>query len=657
MSSVTIRTDPGALGPPAPERARIIRTALLIRAVEERLLELFAEGTLSGTVHTCIGQEFSAAVIGDHLREGDAVFSNHRCHGHYLAATGDVLGLIAEVMGRSAGTCGGRGGSQHLCREGFLSTGILGGCLPIAAGTALAGKLRGDDRIAVAFIGDGTLGEGVLYEVLNIAALWRLPILFVLEDNGYAQSTQQPEVLAGDIVARASAFGVETASANTWQWEHLWHTAGQAVEHVRAGAPFFLKVSTYRLRAHSKGDDDRSEEEVARFEEHDPLNRIVASDEPGVAGMVADVRRVVDSATADARRSPNPLPHPEIDDDPPLRLRAVRLDGPRFVDSLHEALAAGMRANPDTILLGEDIKAPYGGAFKVTRGLSDDHPDKVLNTPISEAAITGIGTGLAMCGMRSFVEIMFGDFMTLATDQLVNQASKIAFLRGPGADPVDVVVRTPMGGRRGYGPTHSQTLDRLFVGTPGLRVVASNSLVDPGSLIAALCRGGHGPTVFLENKLLYGRRLGETVPHGFTLELSEEDFPVARVSAGGRADVTLVGYGGMADYLLAAADLLFTEHDVLAQVLCPTQIYPLRWRRLLDVLTAGRGVVVAEEGPGFAGFGSELLAQLVEEAGALPARRVVPKETPIPAAKELERDVFPEPGDIVLAALEVVGES
>ncbi|MFI9388349.1 dehydrogenase E1 component subunit alpha/beta [Kutzneria sp. NPDC052558] len=654
------RHDPTPLrsnGSGPPNRSDIIRTAFLIRAVEERLLDLFAEGELVGTVHTCIGQEFSAAAIGDHLRGGDLVFSNHRCHGHYIAATGDVAGLIAEVMGRATGTCQGRGGSQHLCRDGFLSTGILGGGLPIAAGAALAAKVRGGHQVSVAFIGDGTLGEGILYEVLNIASLWRLPIVFVLEDNGYAQSTPQSDALAGDVAARASAFGVPTGEADTWDWETLWRRAGLAIDAARNGrGPYFLRVATYRLRAHSKGDDDRCAAEVAHYERRDPLNRLVATGRSDIERLRAEAQHQVDDATTAARIAPRPRPVPADEPTRELRLHPVELDGRRFVDSLHDALAAAMRTHPELMLLGEDIEAPYGGAFKVTRELSDDHPGKVRNTPISEAAIVGVGTGLALRGMRAFVEIMFGDFMTLATDQLVNQASKIAFLRGLDAEPVDVVVRTPMGGRRGYGPTHSQTLDRLFLGTPGLRVVAANSLVDPADLVATLGRGGYGPTILLENKLLYGRRIGSTAPKGFTVEHSDDPFPLARVSADGRADVALVGYGGMCDQLLEACDTLFTRYDVLAQVLCPMQIFPMQWAGLLELITQGRGVVVAEEGPGFAGFGAELLAQLVEARpdSPLQCRRVLPKQTPIPAARELERDAIPQVEDIVAAALAVM---
>ena len=184
--------------------------AVLIRQVEQTLLDLFAKGELFGTVHTCIGQEWTGVAVAAHLRRGDVVFSNHRCHGHYLALTDDVEGLVAEIMGRQTGVCGGRGGSQHLCAEGFFSNGVQGGMTPVAAGMALALKHLNQDHIVVAFIGDGTLGEGTLYESLNIISKWHLPVLIVLENNLYAQSTFQPQTLAGEILARPTAFGIHS---------------------------------------------------------------------------------------------------------------------------------------------------------------------------------------------------------------------------------------------------------------------------------------------------------------------------------------------------------------------------------------------------------------------------------------------------------------
>jgi 2-oxoisovalerate dehydrogenase E1 component len=191
---------------------QMFASAALIREVEQRLLDLFAAGKLFGTVHTCIGQELTGIAIAQALQAGDIIFSNHRCHGHFLARTGNVDGLIAEIMGRQSGVCGGRGGSQHLCdvENGFFSNGVQGGIMPVAAGLAFSQQLRGQNKIGVVFIGDGTLGEGVVYETFNIAGKWALPLLIVLENNSYAQSTSQTQTLSGDILARAAAFGITT---------------------------------------------------------------------------------------------------------------------------------------------------------------------------------------------------------------------------------------------------------------------------------------------------------------------------------------------------------------------------------------------------------------------------------------------------------------
>ena len=176
-----------------------------IRRFEESLLDLFSAGKIDGTVHTYVGQEADAVGVVDHLeRERDVIVSNHRCHGHYLAFTDDAAGLMLEIMGKKGGTCGGKGGSQHLCNGNFYSNGVLGSTLPVAAGMALAEKQRGTGAVTVAFLGDGTLGQGVVYETLNLASLWRLPILFVVENNFYAQSTPSHLNLAGAIAGRGA---------------------------------------------------------------------------------------------------------------------------------------------------------------------------------------------------------------------------------------------------------------------------------------------------------------------------------------------------------------------------------------------------------------------------------------------------------------------
>jgi len=248
---------------------------LLIRRFEERLFELFSTGELFGTTHTYIGQEAIAVGVLNHLKRGDIVVSNHRCHGHYLANTGDVEGLLAELMGKKSGICGGRGGSQHLHKNGFFSNGVLGNMVPVTAGMAYAEKLRGSDAIAVLFIGDGAFGEGIIYETFNLISLWRIPILIVVENNRYAQTTPISLNFAGSFIDRIKGFDISVGEVETNDVEILYNRFNPIIENVRKfKLPHVEIVHTYRLGPHSKGDDDRSQVEIENYKKKDPLKII-----------------------------------------------------------------------------------------------------------------------------------------------------------------------------------------------------------------------------------------------------------------------------------------------------------------------------------------------------------------------------------------------
>jgi TPP-dependent pyruvate/acetoin dehydrogenase alpha subunit len=272
-AGVAAGTDERLTGRPGESAdRRRYRRMRFIRRFEETLLSLFEEGVLNGTTHACIGQEADAVAVMEHLADGDHVFSNHRCHGHYLAHSGDALGLLAEIMGKDAGVCRGVGGSQHICAPGFKSNGVQGGIVPAAAGIALANQLSGNDAVSVVFIGDGTLGEGVVYETMNMAALWRLPLLVVCEDNRWAQSTPVAANLAGSMAARFAAFGVPVREVDSTDVVELSQIAGEEVGRVRAGdGPRVLLIHTYRLCHHSKSDDERPADEIAAHWLVEPL--------------------------------------------------------------------------------------------------------------------------------------------------------------------------------------------------------------------------------------------------------------------------------------------------------------------------------------------------------------------------------------------------
>lgn len=250
----------------------------LIRRVEQTLLRLFSEGALNGTTHTSIGQEACAVGVIQALDSSrDVVFSNHRSHGHYLALTDDVDGLIAELMGRATGPCGGLGGSQHLASTNFYSNGVLGSTLAPAVGAAFALRRAGTGGVSVPFLGDGTLGEGVVYEAFNLAALWRLPVLFVVEHNHIAQSTPSNLEHAGDIRLRAVPFGIDVTALEAGDPEKVCTAALERIANIRAGqGPHLLFLDTYRLGPHSKGDDSRPPEELKPLWDRDPLALLAA---------------------------------------------------------------------------------------------------------------------------------------------------------------------------------------------------------------------------------------------------------------------------------------------------------------------------------------------------------------------------------------------
>jgi len=253
-------------------REELYYQMVLVRRFEERVFELFTKGELFGTTHGYIGQEANAIAVLNHLRDDDIVVSNHRCHGHYLVRTGDVEGLMAELMGRVGGVCGGRGGSQHLCNGNFYTSGVQGSTVPIAAGMAYAEKQKRTGAIVVLFVGDGTFGQGTVYETFNMISLWQVPLLVVVENNRYAQTTPLALNFAGSFLARAKAFDLPAGEIESNDVEELHHKFGQVIQMVRdQSRPHVEVIHTYRLCAHSKGDDHRQPAEIEVWRAKDPL--------------------------------------------------------------------------------------------------------------------------------------------------------------------------------------------------------------------------------------------------------------------------------------------------------------------------------------------------------------------------------------------------
>ena len=339
------------------------------------------------------GLNLVAHSLGSRLGPGDAIFSTHRCHGHFLASGGNLVAFLAELMGRSGGVCGGRGGSQHLHADGFISSGIQGQLVPVALGVAFAKKLRGEDGIAVVFIGDGTLGQGALYESMNLASLWGVRLLLVLEDNAIAQTTPSSVGVAGDMLARAEAFGIDAARLDGADAPALQREFATLVETMRTReAPAFRVVRTVRLGPHSKRDDDRSPDEMAELRTRDPVIRLAATlDQADVEQADRDATERIAAALDAAEASPEPdqLSHlgdvyPQLDDGAAAGPWARPAEEPRVVESLNQALHDLLERDPDVHVFGQDLFDPYGGAFAVTKGVSS----RFLRTLYSTSAVT-----------------------------------------------------------------------------------------------------------------------------------------------------------------------------------------------------------------------------------------------------------------------------
>lgn len=666
---------------------KLIKDILRIRSVEQAFLDLFTQGRLNGTVHTCIGQELSALAFAGQVRKTDFVFSNHRCHGHFIAYTKEWKPLIQELMGKKQGVCSGVGSSQHLQMYNFYSNGIQGGIMPLSAGFALGNKIKKNNAIGIVYIGDGTLGEGVVYETLNFISKKQIPLLVVCENNGYAQSTPISYNLAGSIEQRARAFGLEFRESNTLDGSaSILTEAKDSIDFVRSeGKPLFHLVNTYRLRAHSKGDDDREVDEIREYERKDILYRLRESDgayidsahqqindevwtfingigdgdELGIgeyfpAAMGNGTAGANGSAIANGSASVNGAA--SVNGTAPLQYTPYIPGQNRQIQDINASFHR-LLEDERTVFLGEDILDPYGGAFKVSKGLSTKFPDRVIGTSISEGLIAGAANGLALNGFKPFAEFMFGDFTALAFDQMVNHAAKVYNMYNKQVS-CPVVFRTPMGGRRGYGPTHSQSLEKHFIGMDMFEVLALNKYLQPDLVYQYAHRRIH-PTLIIENKVDYGKKPNLSLPQGYGMFLSNEDLPNIIVKPGSKGNITttIIAYGGIAEIPVESVGKLFYEYDELVQVLILTKIDPLPRDFILNNIPDHSRVITLEEGTSRGSIGNNIISLIAQNRTNIRFSCVTSLDCTIPSVKSLEESVLVNEKMLLAAITEPIYET
>lgn len=633
-----------------------LRLMLRIRRFEERAKELFLEGVIKGTAHSSVGQEAIAAGACAALDPDDFLLTHHRGHGHTLAKGADMGRMFAELMGKQSGYCGGMGGSMHIAdvdRNILGANGIIGAGMGLGTGAALAAKLNGNGQIGISFFGDGAANEGIFHEAMNLAAIWKLPLIFFCENNQYGLSTPTDRVTAGpSIAARGDAYGVPNTRIDGNDVGAVGQAVAQAALRARAGeGPTLIEALTYRwddhsMRANLPAYRTSSEEEAWRAQ--DPITRLrdhlvhqKQLDEDSYADARADIEYDVEAAIAWAKEQPEP----SIED--ARKLVSAEMKTPRpspapgsrmlsYKAAINEAFHLEMEHDENVILLGEDV-ARIGGIFGLTEGLMERFgQERVRDTPISEGVIATCGVGAALQGKRVIVEAQLWDFVTLMMDAIINQAAKARFMLG-GKARVPIVFRGPQGGGIRLAAQHSQSLEMLFANVPGLEVYAPASAYDAKGLMASAIQSD-GPVVFLEHKLLY---LGaeQAVP--------EQRYTIApgraRIVREG-ADCTVIATLAMVERALQAADRMAAK-GVSVEVIDPRTIKPLDVETIVASVKKTNRAVVVHEAPTFGGFGGEIAATIQHKAFDwldAPVERVGAPEMPVPYNDRLERAYMPD---------------
>ena len=605
--------------------SELLLKSLNIRNFEKSLLDLFPKGILKGTTHTSLGQETNAVGVISAIEKNDVVVSNHRCHGHYLSHTDDYKGLLNEILGKENGVCGGMGGSQHLCFENkFFSNGILGGNSAMAAGISYALKFQKSSNIVCLFIGDGTLGQGILYETLNMIGKNRLPILIIIEDNDISQSTFTKSVLPGNIENKIKAFDIESLKIDYPNVFELSNETKKIVTKIRLdNNPYCLIIKSNRLGPHSKGDDTRTEEQLINLKKNDTLEKIINKfkkiDEIDkiqnkslkfIEEIFNDCLKKEDTKNKNFFKINKPTHLKKIDTSDVLN----KANNLRLSDRINLTLHQLFEENKELIMIGEDLLDPYGGAFKVTKGLSTNFSERVYSSPICEAGIIGFATGMAIQGLKPIVEIMFGDFLTLGFDQILNNACKFRTMYNFQVK-VPLVIRTPMGGRRGYGPTHSQSIEKHFLGIDGLNIYAINPFQNI-KYIYEVAINSSEPSLIIENKIDYSfiiKSSNNNQHNGFYIRHSDSilDFNVSFSLTNFVEDEgTVICYGGMLNIALNAVQKLYIDEEISFRVVCIGKIFPLNYNNLIRDITEKGKIITIEENTSNFGLGSEICFEL-----------------------------------------------
>lgn len=650
----------------------VYRVMLRIRLTEEELARAHQQGLVHGACHTYVGQEAIAGGVCAHLSHDDVVFSTHRGHGHALAKGMPPRELMAELFGRATGCSRGRGGSMHLFSPeiGMMGTsGIVGPCILQACGGGYSSKLLRTGRVAVAFFGDGAVNNGAFHEGLNMASIWKLPVLFICENNQFA--TEVPFQYASgipDVGRRAENYGLPGVEVDGNDAVAVWEAAGEAARRARSGGgATLIECKTYRTRAHAEGMGDftyRTKDDVEAWKRRCPIQSLrrrlreeFSIPESSLKSIEDEAAREVGDARRFAEESPWPdaagaADHVYAAPRRPAAERPASEGEPRkitFTQATLDALSDEMAANPAIFVMGEGI-GQRGGNFRTTAGLFEKYgPERLCDTPICERGFVGLACGAAMTGTRPVVDFMFADFVLDSVGEIVNQIAKMQYMSS-GRLKMPVLLRGCIGIGHSAATHHSGSYYGMYAQVPGLCVVVPSSPADAKGLLKRALRCDD-PVLFLEHREILSVK-GDVPAGDYEIE-----FGRARVVRPGR-DVTVVALARMVHQALAVCDELERE-GISVELIDPRTVVPLDTETILQSVHKTGRLLIVDEPPASCGFAAEIAARVAADGFDdldAPIRRLTGTFAPTPYSPPLEAVMVPTPKDIAAAVRVLLDE-
>ena len=641
----------------------LYRAMLVPRVIEEKMLRLIRQGRISKWF-SGYGQEGIAVGVTWALHEDDYVLPMHRNLGVWTTRGVELRPLFCQLMGKEGGFTNGRDRTFHFGLPERHIVGMIShmaAMLPVACGLGQAFGYRDEPRVACAFCGDGGSREGDFHEALNLASVWDLPVLFVVENNGYGLSTPTDDAVApADVADAARGYGMPGEVVDGNDVLEVIDQVEAAAAYARENGPVLLEMKTFRVRGHEEASGTKyvPDELIEAWEDRDPIDRltrfVLANGHMKAAEVDAlrqDIEEEVDEIAEWALAQPEvestsekehgdlfapfaggPLDFDAVHDPAAESASEPGAEEERFIDAVSDGLRQAMQADDTAIVMGQDV-ADYGGVFKVTEGFLEAFgPDRVRDTPIIESGAIGAGLGLAVEGLNPVVEIQYADFITCGFNQTVNNLATTHYRWG---QPVGVTIRAPIGGGIGAGPFHSQSMEAWFTHVPGLKVVMPSSPADAkGLLIAAMA--DPNPVLFFEHKKLYRSVRGLVPADPYRVPLGR-----ALIAREG-TDATVVTWGVGVHWALEEADHWAGE-GVDLEVVDLRTLAPWDRETVLESLAKTNRLLVLHEATRTGGFGAEVAAE-VAEAGFTeldaPPTRVAAADLPVPFAKPLEDEIF-----------------